>query len=245
MENKKLFVKVKLESAQYSPDLTGQKGFGGKVMFPLEAVYSDDHFTMSEIRENVADALGKWSLEVFATEKAIKNCLETVMSRPGSYYFLPSGDCLVNPDEEDLRDVFYVNWDLKEYSIRSYIENAYFEDGEIIPVPVVPGSTGKAMVTAYQSSFDVGFGIIVCGKKQFWKSIRAEAENGYLDLFSPYKAKRKAVAALIGSEMDVHIERSANGEHCELLNAPDDDVFGVYCTEGDRCYAILCAQAHE
>ncbi len=45
MENKKLFVKVKLESAQYSPDLTGQKGFGGKVMFPLEAVYSNDHFT--------------------------------------------------------------------------------------------------------------------------------------------------------------------------------------------------------
>ena len=240
MENKKLFVKVKLESAQYSPDLTGQKGFGGKVMFPLEATYSDDHFTMSEIRENVADALGEWGLEVFATEKAVKSCLETVMSRPGSYYFLPSGDRLVNPDDEDLRDVFYVCWDLKQYSIRSYIENAYFEDGKIIPVPAVSDSAVEAMVTAYQSAFKVGFAVSVCGKEQFWKDIRGT----YLSMFSPDKAKRKAVAALIGSEMDVHLERSENGKHFELLNV-HDDVFGVYYTEGDHCYAILCAPAHE
>ena len=195
---------------------------------------------MSEIRENVADALGEWGLEAFATEKTVKNCLETVMSCPGSYYFLPSGDRLANPNGEDLRDVFYVNWDLKQYSIRSYIENAYFEDGKIIPVPVVPDGTGEAMVTAYQSAFKVGFAVSVGGKEPFWKDIR----NTYLSMFSPDKAKQKAVAALIGSDMDVHLERSENGERFELLNV-HDDVFGVYCTKGDRCCAILCAQAHE
>lgn len=237
-ETKKLFAKVKMVSSQYFPALTGKKGFSGKVVFPLEAVYSEDHFSLSEIRKAVADALSEWAIEVFASEKVAEKCLETVMSYPGSYHFLPSGDLIECPDDKDLKDVFYVYWDLKEYSIRYYIENAYFEDAKIISVPV--GSGNDAMVTARQAAFDVYFGISVCTKEQFWKDTRAEAEAVYLDMFSPKEAERKAVAALIGSGIDAHLERFTVSECCEMLNVPGDDTCGVYYTEGDHCYALLC-----
>lgn len=243
-ESKKLFVKVKMVSSQYFPALTGKKGFGGKTVFPLEAVYSeDDHFTLSEIRKAVGDALSEWSIEVFASEKVAKKCLETVMSYPGSYFFLPSGDLVECPDEKDLKDTFFVYWDLNEYCIRSYVENAYFEDAKIIPVPV--GSGNDAMVTARQAAFDVYFSVSVCAKDQFWEDTRAEAEAVYLDMFSSKETERKAAAALIGSGMDVHLERFTASECCEMLNVPGNDTCGVYYTEGDHCYALLCAPVRE
>lgn len=241
--NKKLFAKAKMVSSQYFPALTGKKGFGGKTAFPLEAVYSNDHFTANEIRSAVADALSEWAIEVFASEKVAEKCLETAMNYPGSYFFLPSGDLIEDPDEKDLKDAFFVYWDLKEYCIRSYVENAYFEDAKILTVPV--GGSGDAMVTARQSAFDVVFGISVCTKEQFWEDTRAEAEAVYLDMFSSDVAERKAVAALIESGMDVHLERFVASECCEMLNAPDDNTFGVYYTEGDHCYALLCAPVRE
>lgn len=242
-ETKKLFAKVKMVSSQYFPALTGKKGFGGKTVFPLEAVYSEDHFSMSEIRDAVADALSEWSIEVFASENVAKKCLETVMSCPGSYFFLPSGDLIEDPDEKDLKDTFFIYWDLNEYCIRSYVENAYFEDAKIIPIPI--GDSGDAMVTARQTAFDVYFAISACARDQFWEDTRTEAEAVYLDMFSPDVAERKAVVALIGSGIDAHLERFTNSECCEMLNVSGDDTCGVYYTEGDHCYALLCAPVRE
>lgn len=239
-KEKKEFVKVCLVSHQWGPYLKKEDFPSYEVRFPLYARrQSVGYISADEICDRIGKALDTWASEVGAPDGTVESCLHEIMKEPGAYLFTPSGETAEVSYDMDFNGIFETEWHFEDYHIRVHTEDAYFEDAAVFKIdPEVP-----AMAVAQQSSFDAQLSVRSCPyRNEFWKLVRRKsAEDGLLDMFASEDSTVNSVSMMIGGDMSVHLERFTESEHAEMVYLDQLSRFGSYYTEGDHCYALMCA----
>lgn len=239
-KEEKEFVKVRLVSHQWGPYLKEKDFSLYEVRFPLYAKKQNvGYISADEIGARMEDALRTWASEVGAPDGTVESCLHEIMKEPGAYLFTPSGETAEVSYDMDFNGIFETKWRFEDYHIRAHTEDAYFEDAAVFKIdPEVP-----AMAVAQQSSFDAQLSVRSCPcMPEFWRLVRNRAkEDGLLDMFASESSTVDSISMMIGGDMSAHFERFTESEHAEMKYSDCSSRFGVYYTEGDHCYALMCA----